>query len=151
MQEQFLPLDEFGVARIGVSRRTAFEDEVARSQPAGTRRGTPFYTAQLAEPVRLFDDPSTGLLLASATFQAVANFTDAEGTPAGTIPVGEPQVWFAFYDPGANWFPSALWTIISLVGFALSLAWLDRLEQREKRLARIVIEQPEDLAVPIAQ
>jgi hypothetical protein len=151
MQEQFLPLDEFGVARVGVSRRTAFEDEVARSQPAGTRRGTPFYTAQLAEPVRLFDDPSTGLLLASATFQAVANFTDAEGTPAGTIPVGEPQVWFAFYDPGANWFPSALWTIISLVGFALSLAWLDRLEQREKRLARVVIEQPEDLAVPIAQ
>ncbi len=33
----------------------------------------------------------------------------------------------------------------------LSLAWLDRLEQREKRLARVVIEQPEDLAVPIAQ
>ena len=47
--------------------------------------------------------------------------------------------------------PSALWTIVSLIGFALSLWWLDRLEQREKRLARVVIEQPEDLAVPIAQ
>ena len=109
------------------------------------------YTATLAEPVRLFEGHSTGLLLATATFQAVANFTDAEGTPSGTIPVGESQVWFAFYDPGANWFTSALWTIISLIGFALSLWWLDRLEQTEKRLARVVIEQPEDLAVPIAQ
>ena len=116
---------------------------------SGLRGG--HYTATLAEPVRLFEDPSTRLLLATATFQAVANFTDAEGTPSGTIPVGEPQVWFAFYDPGANWFPSALWTIISLIGFALSLWWLDRLEQTEKRLARVVIEQPEDLAVPIAQ
>ncbi len=151
MQEQFLPLDEFGVARIGVTRRTAFEEEVANLQPAGTRRGSPFYTATLAEPVRLFEDPSTGLLLAAATFQAVANFTDAEGTPVDAVAVGEPAVWFAFYDPGANWFPSALWSIISLVLFLLSLAWLDRLEQQEKRFARIVIEQPEDLAVPIAQ
>ena len=65
--------------------------------------------------------------------------------------MGEPAVWFAFYDPGANLFPSALWTIVSLIGFALSLWWLDSLEQREKRFARVVIEQPEDLAVPIAQ
>ena len=151
MQEQFLPLDEFGVARIGVSRRTAFEEEVASLQPAGSRRGTPFYTAQLVSPVRLFDDPSTGLVLAAAEFQAVANFTDETGTPLESVPVGEPAVWFAFYDPGANWFPSALWTIVSLVGFALALVYLDRLEQQEKRLARIVIEQPEDLAVPIAQ
>ena len=85
------------------------------------------------------------------TFQTVANFTDAEGTPLESVPVGEPAVWFAFYDSGANWFPSALWTIISLIGFAISLAYLNRLEQREKRMARIVIEQPEDLAVPIAQ
>jgi len=151
MQEQFLPLDEFGVARIGVSRRSAFEEQVAALQPAGSRRGTPFYTAQLVGPVRLFDDPTTGLVLATATFQAVANFTTPDGTPLESAPVGEPSDWFAFYDPGANWFPSALWTIISLIGFAISLAYLDRVEQREKRLSRIVIEQPEDLAVPIAQ
>jgi len=30
-----------------------------------------------------------GFLLAAVTFQAVANFTDAEGTPVGSIPVGE--------------------------------------------------------------
>lgn len=151
MQEQFLPVDQFGVARIGVSRRSALEAEAAARQPAGSRRGSPFYTAQVVDPARLFDDPSTGLVLATATFQVVANFTDAAGTPLDAVPVGEPAAWFAFYDPGANWFPSALWTIISLIGFALSLVYLDRVEQTEKRLDRIVIEQPEDLAVPIAQ
>jgi hypothetical protein len=35
--------------------------------------------------------------------------------------------------------------------FLLSLAWLDRMEQQEKRLQRIVVEEPQDLAVPIAQ
>jgi thiol-disulfide isomerase/thioredoxin len=30
-------------------------------------------------------------------------------------------VCLAFYDSGANWFPSAPWTIVSLVGFGLSL------------------------------
>ena len=38
-----------------------------------------------------------------------------------------------------------------MTGFAISLAALDRIEQREKRLAQVVVEQPEDLAVPIAQ
>jgi hypothetical protein len=59
---------------------------------------------------------------------------------------GGPELRFAVKS-----FPTALWTIISLIGFAISLVWLDRLEQREKRLARVVVEQPEDLAVPIAQ
>jgi hypothetical protein len=151
MLEQFLPVDQFGVARIGVSRRSLFEEQAAAQQPAGSRRGTPFYTARLEGPVRLFEDPSTGLLLATARFQAVANFTTPDGTPLDPVPVGEAADWFAFYDPGANWFPSALWTIVSLVMFLLSLAYLDRLEQQDKRLARIVVEQPEDLAVPIAQ
>jgi len=151
MSEQFLPVDQFGVARIGVGRRTAFEADVARLAPPGARRGTPFYTAQLVGPVRIADDRGTGLLLAAAEFQAVANFIDANDTPLPPVAVGEPAVWFAFYDPGAKAFPSALWTIVSLVGFLLSLAWLDRLEQREKRLDRVVVEQPMDLAVPIAQ
>jgi len=151
MQEQFLPVDQFGVARIGVSRRSLFEEQAAALQPPNSRRGTPFYTARVEGPARLFEDPSTGLLLATARFQAVANFTTPDGTPLEAVPVGEPADWFAFYDPGANWFPSALWSIISLVGFLLSLAYLDRLEQQDKRLARIVVEQPEDLAVPIAQ
>ena len=43
------------------------------------------------------------------------------GTPVGAMPVDEPRVWFAFYDPKAHWFPSALWTIIGLTGSAVSL------------------------------
>jgi hypothetical protein len=151
MSNQFMPVDQFGVARIGVGRRSVFEADVAQLQPAGSRRGNPFYTAQLVGPVRVLEDPSTGLMLATAQFQAVANFTDASGTPLPPVPVGEPGEWFAFYDRGANWFPSALWTIVSLVLFLISLAFLDRLEQREKRLARVVVEEPMDLAVPIAQ
>jgi hypothetical protein len=151
MVEQFLPVDQFGVARIGVTRRTALEETVARVAPAGSRRASPFYTARLDGPVRLLDDPGTGLLLATARLQVVANFTDAEGTPLPPVPVEEPVDWYAFYDPGANWFPSALWTIVSLVLFLVSLAYLDRLEQQEKRRARVVVEEPQDLAVPIAQ
>jgi hypothetical protein len=151
MSEQFLPLDQFGVARIGVTRRTGFEDEVARLAPDGARRGNPFYTAQVVTPVRILEDPGTGLMVATARFQAVANFVDANDAPLESVPVGEALDWFAFYDPGANTFPSALWTIISLVLFILSLAWLDRMEQQEKRLQRIVVEEPQDLAVPIAQ
>ena len=111
----------------------------------------PVCTVQAAGPVGIFDYPSTGLLLATVELQAVANFTTECGTPLEPVPVGEPATWFAFYDPGANWFPSALWTIASLIGFAISLAFLERIEQREKRLARDVVAQPEGLAVPIAQ
>jgi len=151
MSAQFLPLDQFGVARIGVTRRIGFEDDVARLAPPGARRGNPFYTAQVVAPVRIAEDAGSGLLVATARFQAVANFVDANDAPLEVVPVGEAVDWYAFYDPGANWFPSALWTIVSLVLFVLSLAWLDRMEQQEKRLRRIVVEEPQDLAVPIAQ
>ena len=100
---------------------------------------------------RIIDDAGSGLRLATARFQTFANFIDASDAPLPPVAVGPATDWFAFYDPGANWFPSALWTIISFVGFLLSLAWLDRLEQREKRLAQVVVEEPQDLAVPIAQ
>ncbi|MFO7778135.1 MAG: hypothetical protein R6V28_07285, partial [Nitriliruptoraceae bacterium] len=59
--------------------------------------------------------------------------------------------WFAFYDPGAEWVPSAIWTIIALVLFAASLFWLDRLEMRDKRLETVEAEEPERIAEPIAQ
>jgi hypothetical protein len=86
-----------------------------------------------------------------AEFQVFANFMDADDIPLDPIPVGEPGEWFAFFDPGGEWVPSALWTIISLVGFLLSLFWLDALEMRDKRRLAEEIEEPEDLAVPIAQ
>lgn len=152
MSSQFLPIDANGVAQIGGERRQAYEDDVARSTPPGAAgRATPFFTAEPVGEPRLIDDASTGVRVATQRFQVVANFVDAAGVPLAPVPVGEEVDWFAFYDPGATTFPSALWTIVSLVLFLLSLAWLDRMEMREKALAVDVVETPEDLAVPIAQ
>ena len=152
MSGQVLPIDNNGIAQIGGQRRQGYEDEVARSTPPGAAgRGSPFYTAEPVGEPRVIDDAATGALLATQRFQVVANFVDAAGTPLEPVPVGEPIDWFAFYDPGATWFPSALWSVLSLIGFALSLVWLDRMEMREKRLAVDEVEVPEDLAVPIAQ
>ncbi|MEX2503854.1 MAG: hypothetical protein WD378_03325 [Egicoccus sp.] len=153
MRGQFLPIDDNGVALIGVERRSALEDEVAEVQPEDSDRGNPFYTAEAVGDPEIADDPETGLRVLRAEFQTYANFVDADGVPveAGPIEVGEPTEWFAFYDPGMRWLPSAVWTIVSLLGFLLSLFALDRLEFREKRLLADQVEEPEDLAVPIAQ
>lgn len=152
MRDQFLPIDDNGVAQIGVGRRETFEADAAAGQPAeAVRRNQPFYSAQAVSDPRVIDDPATGLLIASVEFQAFATFVDGDGVPLEPIPVGDPQPWFAFYDPGESWVPSALWTGISLLLFILSLAWLDRMEQREKREQTDEVKEPEDLAVPIAQ
>lgn len=151
MREQFLPIDENNVAQIGVERRSVFEDEARAAQPEGSRRAPTFYTAEAVGEPQLREDPGTGTLLATSRFQVFANFLDEDGVPFDPVPVGPEGQWFAFQDPGAAWLPSALWTIISLLGFIVSLAWLDRLEQRDKRRDAVEVEQPEDLAVPIAQ
>jgi hypothetical protein len=152
MSGQFLPIDGNGVAQIGGLRRQGYEDDVARATPReAAGRATPFFTAEPVGEPRVFDDQATGVRVATQRFQVVANFVDAAGTPLAPVPVGEEVDWFAFFDPGATTFPSALWTIVSLVLFLLSLAWLDRMEMREKSLAMDLVETPEDLAVPIAQ
>ncbi|GGI05683.1 hypothetical protein [Egicoccus halophilus] len=152
MQDQFLPIDGNGVAQIGVERRSALEEEVAEVQPEDSRRANPFYTADVVGEPRIADDPETGLRLLTAEFQTFANFVDDDGVPVtDPIAVGEPGAWYSFFDPGMRWLPSALWTIVSLLGFLASLFWLDRLEMREKRLLADQVEEPEDLAVPIAQ
>jgi hypothetical protein len=152
MEAQFLPMDENDVAQIGAERRSALEDEVADAQPdEADRRATPFFTTEPVEDPRLTEDPETGTRLAMVEFQVFANFMDEEEVPLDPIPVGEPGMWFAFFDPGGEWVPSALWTGISAIGFLLSLAWLDALEMREKRRLTTEVEEAEDLAVPIAQ
>jgi len=151
MEEQFLPLDENGIAQIGAERRAAMEEVVAEEQPDGTTRAPLFYTAEVVEDAQLADDPGTGVRLATARFQVVANFFDEDGVPIDPIPVEEPRNWYAFYDPGAVWVPSAIWTGISGLIFLLGLVWLDRLEMREKRLQSDEVEEPERLAVPVAQ
>lgn len=169
MGNQYLPVDENGIAQIGAETRAALEEEVAalrESEPAlqadGVRPAPTFYTADTVGDPRITDDQ--GVPVATQRFRTMANFVDADGVPVLQTttdedgeeieiawPVGEETDWFAFRDPGAEWFPSMLWTVISLIGFAGSLFWLDRLELRDKRLALELAEEPEDLAVPIAQ
>lgn len=152
MEDQFLPVDENSVAQIGSERRQGYEDVVADEQPEDAAgRAQPFYTAEATGDIRVFEDPDTGVLLAVQTFHTVATFTDDEDVPLDPIPVGEETNWFAFYDPGAEWIPSALWTGISLVLFLLSLAWLDRQEMQEKKRNLDEVAEAEDPAVPIAQ
>lgn len=152
MQGEFLPVDENGVAQIGVNRRQQFEADAQRLRPAGAAgRAQPFYTARSVGPVVLADDASSGVRIAAQEFQAIATFVDADGVPMEPVPVGESAYWFAFYDTGAVWLPSALWTGASFILFLLSLLWLDRMEMREKRQQSIAVTEPDRLAVPIAQ
>ncbi len=152
MQDQFLPLDDNNVAQIGVGRRQAFEEDAAAAQPAEAGgRAQPFYSSMAEGDTLVYEHPETGVLLAAQEFQAYATFTDADAVPLDPVPVGEPTYWFAFYDPGAEWVPAAIWTGVAFFFFALSLFWLDRLEMREKRLAHDEVEEPERIAEPIAQ
>ncbi len=169
MMNQYLPVDDNGVAQIGAETRTALEEAVAELieetpelQAEGVRRAPTFYTAEAVGEPRVTED--NGVQVVTQRFRTVANFTDADGVPIlrtttdengeeieAPWPVGEETDWFAFLDPGAEWFPSMLWTVISALGFAGSLFWLDRLEFADKRRELEVAEEPEDLAVPIAQ
>ena len=168
MANQYLPVDENGVAQIGAERRAALEEEVAEVIEANPElqgdevgRAPTFYTQEAIDDPRITEDQ--GLQVVTQRFRTLANFVDREtGVPilpdtgdedvvATGWPVGEETDWFAFLDPGAEWLPSLLWTIISAIGFAGSLFWLDRLELNDKRRELEVAEEPEDLAVPIAQ
>lgn len=147
MASLYLPVTESGFVEIGANRRQSYQ-QAAGSPQDGEARADQFFTAS-AENLRVTEGES-GTLLAAADVVVSANFVDAEsGQPARSEQV-DSQTVFAFRDPGAVWFPSAVWTGISLVLFLGSLFALDRLEQREKRLQEQV-EEPEDLAVPIAQ
>ena len=152
MLGEFLPLDENNVAQIGVNRREQFERDAQRLRPANAAgRAQPFYTARGVGPVLLADDAVTGVRLATREFQAIATYVDADGVPIEPVPVGETSYWYAFYDQGAVWLPSALWTGAALLFFMFSLFSLDRMEMREKRQRSIEVTEPERVAVSIAQ
>ena len=137
MLAQFLPHDEQGGAILGASRRQKLQD-AAGPPKQGESRATPFFTAQV-DQVRVAT-AKDGTLVAGAKLTTFANFTDADGKTR-QVPV-ENGTWFAFRDPGARWFPQAVWTIVSLLLFAGCLLGLDRLEQREKR-EELAAEEPE--------
>lgn len=147
MTNEYLPTDANGNALIGGQRRAEYL-EAAGEPPPGFEPASPFFTATVEE-TRVTQDQ--GLLVAAGRLQTYANFVNPDSGETEQVPVdGEGTLWFAFKDPGALWFPSALWTGVSFLLFAGSLFALDRLEQSEKR-ARAEVHEPEDVAVPIAQ
>lgn len=128
------------------------EEEVPGAVEDTINRATPFLTARVAttedgELVRGVDDVNDHRV-AGARLQLVANFIGQnpdERPIRGELVVEEQEV-FAFKDPGALWFPSAIWTLISFIGFVGSSFGLDAMEQREKR-RREQAEEPMDVTV----
>lgn len=149
MQAQFLPTDEAGTALLGAKRRTVALEAAGEPQE-GERRADEFFTAELSEGTEPRLTDSNGHRVAMVEFTLYANFVDEETRTLSRQEPVEEGVWFAFKDPGALWFPSAVWTGISFVLFLLALFALDRMEQREKRVVGEV-QEAEDLAVPVAQ
>jgi uncharacterized membrane protein len=141
MVEFYLPLTDGGTPLIGAERRGEMM-EAAGEPPEGLERDTPFLTARAKEHP---DDPmrpdarvgeDRGLRVIGAELEVVATFVgfdpDTE-EPLRDEVIVEEAVWFAFQDPGALWFPSAVWTLVSLVLFAACLFGLDLTEKRERR------------------
>jgi hypothetical protein len=142
MLELYLPQDEAGNPIIGQQRRRELRAGASVPQP-GERPASPFFSARAkpADP----SDPSApmllvgedrGLRVAGANLQVVASFeaTDPGGRPITRDVVVEERPFYAFKDPGALWFPSAVWTGVSALLFLACLFGLDRLEQREKEM-----------------
>jgi hypothetical protein len=138
---------------LGGERRAAYIEaaeaglaaEVAN--PDDYRRADPFLTAEVRdEDMRL--GRIDGILVTAVQAQAIANFVSEDFDRVEVIVDSRPV--FAFKQESNVWFPSAVWTGISLLIFLLSLFGLDRMEQREKK-ALAEIQEPERLAVPIRQ
>jgi hypothetical protein len=138
--EFYLPETEGGAPLIGSERRSAMV-EAAGEAPEGMQPATPFFEARALPSevdetrplVRVGEEQGVRLIGVPLEVVAVYAGEDDEGAPIREEVVVEEAVWFAFQDPGALWFPSAVWTLVSLLLFALCLFGLDRLELREKR------------------
>ena len=153
MTNLFLRTQDTEDPTLGGERRAQYiEDGEAGlaeqvDDPESYERAEPFFTAALAdETVEL--GRSDGTLLAGATAQAFTNYVNADGETVQVMVDEQPM--FAFKLESNLWFPSAVWTIISLILFVLCLVALDRVEQREKK-ALEEVQEPERLAVPIRQ
>lgn len=141
MLNLYLPTGEGGTPVIGAERRQRLT-EAAGQPEEGETPGTPFFTARAVPDED--GDPTVlvardqGLRVAAAPLQVVANFdyTDEQGAPKTREVVVEESNFFAFQDPGAVWFPSAVWTAIMGVLALGCLFGLDRLEMREKRTVK---------------
>ncbi len=161
MVELFLPVDDGGTAQLGAARRTAALEAAGDPQPQACpadvdpstidceKRASPFFTARVVPDSVIVQDDA-GHRVAQGTLELVANWqsTNENGAPVIREVVVETQTLYAFKDPGALWWPSAVWTVGSLILFALSLFWLDRIEQREKQ-QQSEAEEPMDIPVTV--
>lgn len=159
MIDQYFPRSENGSLQIGASLRTELQeatdaasaevDDALRFEGWVTEVAGNSEASQFDEP-QLFVAVDEGQRTAAAVLETYAVWVDPEsGQEAERVSVRTVE-WFAYKDPGALWFPSAVWTLISFLGFALSLFGLDRVEQREKQ-EQVEAEEPMDVQVPIAQ
>lgn len=153
MIEMALKVDADGEVRLGGEARAEYQDTGQAALEAevgdaaeGFSRGEPFFTGEPAEQRLVTESNGTFLTGTEVTIQA--NYVDDAGETV-TVPV-DTVTMFAFKEPSALWFPSAIWTLIAALLFGGSLFGLDRIEQREKRRAQEV-QEPEDLAVSIRQ
>jgi hypothetical protein len=137
---------ENGTLVIGGQRRAEWTEAAGEAQP-GESRASPFFTVEVVETLVADDN---GVRLAASLLQPKANFVNEGGEVRAVDVTDQPDVMYAFKDPGNIQFPSMVWTAISLLIFIVSLFLLDRIEQREKREASAVAE-PEDLATPVLQ
>jgi hypothetical protein len=146
MVTQLFPTDESGGLRVGANRRSGWAGN-SPTPESNEVRADPFYSPRIIEEL-ITDDAGTSV--GAIRYEIVATYLNESDSTVSREVVVEEGTWFAFKDPGALWFPSAVWTFAALILFALSLFGLDRMEQREKR-QRLEVEEAEDLAVPIAQ
>jgi hypothetical protein len=137
---------ENGTLVIGGQRRADWTEAAGEAQP-GESRASPFFTVEVVEMLVTDDN---GVRVAASLLQPLANFVDQDGEVRTVDVTDQPDVMYAFKDPGNIQFPSMVWTGVSLLIFVVSLLLLDRIEQREKREASAVAE-PEDLATPVLQ
>lgn len=159
MIEQYFPRNEAGSLQIGASLRTELQEltEEAQAQVGDDLRFQDWVTevagtseASTFDEQQLFVATDEGQRTAAAILETYAVFVDPEtGQEVERVSILTTE-WFAFKDPGAIWFPSAVWTILSFLLFGLCLALLDRIEQREKE-EQVTAEEPMDVQVPIGQ
>lgn len=149
--------EEGGQQMLGGERRAEYQEtaqqgleDEAGADADGYDRADPFFTAVVEdEQVRVTEDQ--GVRLAGANILVYANYAPGPDVEGSSIQVlVDEQPMFAFQKGSNLWFPSAVWTIISLILFVLSLFALDRIEMREKKALEEIAE-PERLAVPIRQ
>ena len=156
MQELLLRVED-GDPNLGGERRAQYlEDaQAGLEEQAGDNaeeydRADPFLTTAM-EDEQVLVALEDGVRLAGGNVQVFANFVPGEGVEGEPVQVlVDTQPMFAFQQGSNLWLPSAVWTLVSLVLFVLSLFGLDRMEQREKQALEEIAE-PERLAVPIRQ